>query len=282
MSDLFAVIVLYQITLEESLSFQTLKSSLALENSDLSLLVYDNSPTCANRSSLFEVDNMQIHYVSDVDNSGLSVAYNMAYKLAIRLKKKYLLLLDQDSIFPPDYFSVLSESVLKYNAEHLFVPHLVENGMLLSPCKFTFYKGRVWKNVHDGVISIADKSIFNSGICISLLAYNSIGGYNEAIPLDFSDHYFISEYKKKYLTFVLLPTIVKHSFSSFDSDKLKVLRRFKLYCRGTREYANSHKGFIVILFWNLLRSVKLAWRCRDLTFFSILYNDYILHEIDVK
>lgn len=282
MNDFLAVLVLYKISLEESLTFQSLKRSLLEADLELTLLIYDNSPVAHNYLSFFKSDNMDIYYTSDVNNSGLSIAYNQAYCLARKLDKSYLLLLDQDSCFPLAYCKVLVNSVFEFEKENLFVPLLVENNLLLSPCRFLFYKGRIWRKEQMGIVDIHDKSVFNSGICIKVSAYKVIGGYNELIPLDFSDHFFISQYKKIYSTFVVLPIRVSHSLSTFSLDKQKHISRFKSYCQGTKVYTIINKGFLYLLFWNLLRAIKLSVLFRDFVFIHILFKEYIVYGVKDK
>ena len=47
-----------------------------------------------------ELDGFRIHYISDPTNPGVSKAYNVGFELARQLNKKWLLLLDQDTVFP--------------------------------------------------------------------------------------------------------------------------------------------------------------------------------------
>lgn len=275
MNDFLGVLVLYKISLQESSSFQSLLNSLKFCNFELTLFVYDNSPVDKKHPSFFKIDNISIYYKSDVHNSGLSVAYNSSSQLATKLGKRYLILLDQDSYFPIDYCRILLDSIVQFKKEKLFVPLLMENGLLLSPCRLWFLKGFVWHNRRTGVVKIKGLSVFNSGMCIDISAYKEIGGYSELIPLDFSDHYFISQYKKKYATFVVLPVKVTHSLSSFSPDKQSQLNRFRSYCLGTRYYSRFHKGYMLLLFWNFLRAIKLSVIFRDFSFMRILLNNYI-------
>lgn len=284
MIDFFAVLVLYKISLESSVTFQTLNRSLLHANLRITLLVYDNSPVKGDYLPIFEIDNITVYYVSDISNSGLSNAYNMAFKMATNLNKKYLLLLDQDSCFPLEYCKILLDSVIKFNNENLFVPLLVEEDKILSPCRFYLFKGFTWYPKENGIVKIAGKSLFNSGICIRLSAYSLTGGYSEMIPLDFSDHYFISQYKKRFSTFVLLPIKVCHSLSSFIMDKEKQLARFISYCNGTRMYTkfNNGSGFYYLLFWNSIRAIKLSFLFKDCTFICILFKEYLGYDIEAK
>ena len=64
----------------------------------LDLFLYDNSPEFnKNLIDLFNQYNYNIQYIPDYNNSGVSRAYNQAFKLGKEMKKKYILLLDQDT-----------------------------------------------------------------------------------------------------------------------------------------------------------------------------------------
>jgi glycosyltransferase involved in cell wall biosynthesis len=271
---LLVVVVLYKKRLEDSSTYRSLQASLADCGQQAELYVYDNSPAKAE----FQIrsDQFRITYISDTANSGISKAYNAAAAYAMKQHKEWLLLFDQDSNLPLDYFDVMSDAVTKNDKHSLFVPVLKQDGRILSPCRFRFMKGSALKSIVYGPMSFMDVSIFNSGILVSLALFNNAGGYNEAIKLDFSDHYFINQVKKVQNEFVVLPVSIQHELSSHTNDEGKITSRFKQYCGGVRAYGSAVGGAPFLLFWTFLRSLKLTLTFRNPVFIGIFITYYIL------
>ena len=71
---LLAIIVLYQTPLEQALTIQSLSKNLKLLNQKLDLFVYDNSPIPLYQQSNFTYKLFRVHYISDIKNSGISIA----------------------------------------------------------------------------------------------------------------------------------------------------------------------------------------------------------------
>lgn len=272
-NKVLAVLVLYGIPLEESLTFRTINVALSKKGIRLDLIVYDNSPN--KNEVVVESSNLNIIYKKDYSNSGISKAYNFAANFANDMNKDWLLFLDQDSNIPNDFFIVVDTYLNDFSNEVLFVPILKSGDMTLSPCSFRFMKGSSLKSINHGLIAVKEKSIFNSGIVVSLSAFNNIGGYEERIPLDFSDHSFFNRYKKKYSKMVVMPITIEHELSSFSKDKVTVLRRFKQYCFGVSAYSSIEGGRVGLFFWTSLRAVKLSLKFKSfdfiLEFFKIIF-----------
>lgn len=264
------VIILYKTKLEDSLSFQSLKASSNNLPNTLSLYIYDNSP-----DEFFEVidyDCFDIFYEKDYLNSGISKAYNKAAKYAENKGKEWLLLLDQDSSLPIDFLSSLEYSVLQYPNQSVFAPKLKHDLVLLSPCRFKNMKGSSFTDIKPGVNSFVNTSIFNSGILVRLSVFLEIGGYNEKVPLDFSDHSFIHRLKRKNKEFVVMPIEIAHQLSSFSGNYTVILKRFVQYCDGVINYHLFEEKSNLLLFWTFLRAIKLTVQFKDFVFFKTMYK----------
>lgn len=263
LKDIFAVLVLYKCTIEESETFQSLNISLTNINATLDILVYDNSPGASYCNKKFDKGRMKVTYINDTSNSGVSKAYNVGAEIAGGLKKKWLLILDQDTIFPLEAIKKYQEQTASNCPVH--APVLSTGNGYLSPCKYTFGRGRAINSYQVGVNSFRNRSLLNSGLMISLALYNEIGGYNESIPLDFSDHYFVNEIKKRYKYFNVLDVVCKHALSSAETDLNKILIRFKYYLIGAREYIRCNRSFPVLVV-SFARTMKLTIRFKTSTF----------------
>ncbi|KFF05221.1 glycosyltransferase family protein [Flavobacterium reichenbachii] len=269
-NKILVVIVLYGINLEDSLTYQTLNLSVTESDSIVDLFVYDNSATC-NKINV-QNNKFNIIYKSDTTNSGISKAYNKAADYASECQKDWLLFLDQDSNIPKNLFSVFNEFKDKFSNEKLFVPVLKQNNIILSPCKFKFMKGSSFSSVLPGILSLENVSVFNSGIFIDLNAFRKVGGYDENVPLDFSDHSFIFRYKKWFSNIVVIPIVIEHELSSKSSDQTIILRRFIQYCKGVRAFSSIEGGKGLLFFWTALRAVKLSFQFKNFQYIKILFD----------
>ena len=101
---LIAIVVIYNMELAHSKTFQSLNKALKKKNQILDLMVYDNSPNKQFHSEEFQLESFQVFYVSDINNPGVSKAYNTGFKRAESMGKKWMLLLDQDTDFPENVF----------------------------------------------------------------------------------------------------------------------------------------------------------------------------------
>jgi GT2 family glycosyltransferase len=270
---LLAIIVLYKVNPLDSPTYQSLLLAVKAVNSVLDLIIYDNSPESVfiNNESL-----LNITYIADCKNSGISKAYNIASRIALERNKEWLLLLDQDSIMPNNFLEVLINSIKHNSSQVVFAPILKQNNIILSPCKFNLMKGRAFKNLNYGSLPIKNIAILNSGMCVNLKAYLQIGGYNENVNLDFSDHYFINQVRKKYSSVFVIPAVIKHELSSNSPNEETVFRRFNQYCIGVKAFLKSEKSYNILFFWTFLRGVKLFVRYKKMkyltTFFNIFYT----------
>ncbi len=264
------VLVLYNCAIENSEAYK----SLILTNKDknLNIFIYNNSPEY--KVELPNNHLKQLEIVNDNTNSGVSKAYNAGAEKAKELNLNWILLLDQDTIFPTRFFEKTSESVKNFPSEKLFAPILQSNNQILSPCSFKFNRGRISKNVTLGVNTFKNKSLLNSGMLIDVDAFREIGGYNEKIKLDFSDFYFIHKFQKKYNHFILTDNNCTHDLSSSEVDLNKQLVRFNFYCSGAFEYGKSTNQLIQVIILITFRTLIVTWRNKTLKFFLIYVKNF--------
>src|SRR5215469_5493045 len=109
LDDVLCVIVLYKCDLKNSVSFNSILKAAKGSKGTLKLLLYNNSPEINIDTSAYEQEKINVSLINDYTNSGVSTAYNFAHSMAKEEGKKWLLLLDQDTQLPPDFFSVFFE-----------------------------------------------------------------------------------------------------------------------------------------------------------------------------
>lgn len=274
--DISVVIVLYNTTLEESLTFKSLTNDLQeVSDCKMNLIVYDNSRK-SQKINANDFPEWQISYFHDVNNSGVSKAYNLAANLALEKKYKWILLADQDTLFPINSLTKYIESVNKFQSIKLFVPTLLSGNVPYSPCRYYFSRGFIWKNPHPGIHSLKHKNVLNSGMLINLDAFHSVGGYNEKIKLYFSDFDFVLRFEKKFNKFCLINLICHHELSDVVKVEIEsAIRRFQHYCEGGFLSASSKTLFIQLFITTLLRSIKLSAKYRNVIFVKIFSKQYL-------
>jgi rhamnosyltransferase len=276
-----AVIVLYKIKLEESPTFNTLTESLIKNGVYLDLLVYDNSPVNGYNVNEIQYHNWNLIYYGDTENSGVSKAYNAAAKQALKTNKKWLLLLDQDTIFPIQTISQYLLALSNYPNQKLFAPIMkVNDNNIISPCKFKYMRGFYIRNIKNGINSLRQYSIINSGLFISVDLFMANNGYNENIKLDFSDHDFMHRLKKNGVDdFVVIDLVVTHELSSaIKNSLLSDQKRFDYYLIGGSMMASGLREIFFLTLNSFLRASKLSVQHKNASF----VKKVIKHHLKVK
>lgn len=270
---IIAVLVLYKTRLEDSEAFMSLSNSLKNSNLKMDIAIYDNSPTPMISESECISDCWRIHYRHDETNAGVSTAYNMGFKIAQKLQKRWLLLLDQDTFFPQNAFVEYSKAIQENPGVWLLAPIVVSKNKIISPCRYFLNRGYSLRKVKPGVYNFKRKSLINSGMLIHVEAFGRAGGYNEKIRLDFADHFFIGRYKAKYSNFAVINLRCFQNFSGKQRMTTNsALVRFAFYCEGAKHLANNFRGSLILTLVVAARAVKLSLIHKNLNFFVIFYN----------
>lgn len=273
MKSVFVVIVLYNIKIEDSPTYQSFIRAASVARLDYKLLIFDNSPKA--QAGVHQKEESYLYYWDGV-NHGLSNAYNYAALKAKELNIDWLMLLDQDTEIDLNYFYHLMESKKLYPVQELFVPRLkIQTGKTFSPNYF-FLK-RLWLiyDLKAGEHSIVRNAFVNSGIFIRRALFESAGGYNPAVKIDFSDFEFIHRLKSKTNSFCLVNSTWTQSFSYFDTDESKRKARFGILIENanalTKETLMDRIQYWIML---LHTSIHKSLRHRDLTFLKIFFKQY--------
>lgn len=272
-NEFLAVLVLYNICLTESQSYQSINASLKEIGEQLDLVVYDNSEIPLFNESNYTKDSFNIHYVSDTNNSGISAAYNYAWKFAKRLNKKWLLLLDQDTSFPVEamriYFDQLNGTKYK-----IIVPVLrLHNKKLFSPSAIFFQKGFYMKTINPGRYELKRVFPVNSGCLINVEILDRVNGFNPDLKLDYIDFDFFIRVREYERFFLVLDLECMHEFSDDLRGIYAEKRRFSIFASDLSTLAHRDSLFSSInyLLIILLRAVKLTIKYKSFVFIGILF-----------
>ncbi len=273
---LLAVLVLYKERLEEGATFSSLFGATHSFDERLRLLVYDNSPAPmhAVEEPLFAGD--RIAYISDTSNPGVSKAYNTGAQRARRLGCTHMLLLDQDTIFPQGAILAYINAIEKNGDCPLFAPVLVSGNRIYSPCGSVLNVNLPLRAIDSGRRSAGGVSVLNSGMCVAVDAFEKIGGFDEAIPLDFADHDFFSRYRRHFDSFVLLDVRCGHGFADRETQDLdKALARFRLYCRGARNAIKTLADVVSLPVLVFVRGARLSLRFGSPAFLHAFFRIFL-------
>lgn len=266
-SNIFPVIVIYKCRLQEALSYQTLLAS----GDFTAFMVYDNSPAD------YMVPQEEIPtgavYVRDEDNGGLSRAYNCAAEYASKSGYSRLLLLDQDTSFPPEASQVYASADRDIP---LWLPRVqTVSGADFSPC---YVGGWCVKGIclAPGMYDLHQYQGINSGLCVSIKEFQAAGGYNDAVRLDFADFQFQNRLRQVDSRLLVLPFIAVQDFSNEQRDASVLYTRFKLYlesashCRfhSTREKLTHHLAVV-------RHTLALSLRTRKICFLTTYFTHYL-------
>jgi len=209
------VIVIYNINIEDCLTYKTLVKYIHKFKLAYDIIVFNNS------SNVIIQQNEGFDIVNSSENKKLCGAYNYALNKARKNNCKWLLLMDQDTELTADYFVKLNlyfENCIHNSEIASIVPYLEENNKIISPHKIGFVKFKNNKKLDSG-IHREHITAFNSLSLLNVEFMVSIGGFGNEYPLDMLDHwYYLQIYKFKKAVYVL-DTKVKHELSINDYEK---------------------------------------------------------------
>ncbi|MEJ5961290.1 glycosyltransferase [Pedobacter immunditicola] len=277
--QLLPVVVLYQQNIGQSLTLQSLQLNLERSGLRMDIFVYDNSPEPQAVEPEFPWKSFNVYYAHDPDNGGLSKAYNTAAVRARLLKKTWLLLLDQDTIFSVDFLEVYAHTVNENPQLEIFAPLLqLERGKIFSPCLLRHKRGYPPRKIASGKHRLSVYSPVNSGLLVSLNLFLKVGGYNEKLKIDFCDFQFLEKVRKVSPYFFLTTATGLQNYSNAEKSVQKQQHRFRMYLLDA---INSDKPSLadeIGFFYAVTRhTLGLTIKLRSLSFLGLYFHYYLTH-----
>ena len=239
--NFFAVMVIYNRNLNDSLSFSSLK------NTGVEIFVCDNS-TKDMKNSTFESE--RVHILSMGGNVGLSKAYNKAVE-SIDGRDGYICFFDEDTAVPENYFALMEKEIEKTGAD-ILLPCVFDRNGYMSPCKISGVSVSAISSLEE--LNEDNISGINSGMAVKAEVFKAYR-YDENYFLDFIDHKFLSDMKKQKRKIAAAKSVeLKQSFSANDFSDIKAARRrfavfkkdYSLFCRQAGGLKNKLIGALVI------------------------------------
>lgn len=231
------------------------------------LFVFDNSPI--SQYEEIKLSNGVYKYYWNPDNPGVSACYNKAAGFAFENGYRWILLLDQDTSFPPCAWSSYNKGLEDYPDVLMLVPkHRIITGKYISPSRVF---GALPDKVPSGFYDLGKYEVINSGLMVRVDKFVEAGGYNAAVELDFSDFQFIDRIRKFIHVFLVLDIECLQDFSNMEKDESILLKRFDKYCAGAINFkTDSFKCKLKVAYLVIKHTVALSFRCKSFAVYGIL------------
>lgn len=252
------VIVLYRHAPNESPAFKSLQEALrhsSLGHFDATILLFDNSPLADSPSLL----PATVKYHTVGYNAGLATAYNWALHEAQSAGSSWLLLLDQDTNLPEDFFQSLTEQLRLYHSDPqvaAIVPAVRSNGVIVSPKSVGFFGlrplDRPVRRVHNREIMA-----INSGTLLRCEFIHSIGGFDTTYWLDYLDHWLFRQIYAHSKKVSVSNGVLEHKLSVQDYRGSVSPERYQSILDAESSFILSYKSPVQVRF----HLFRLSFRC---------------------
>jgi GT2 family glycosyltransferase len=227
---LLAVIVLYKLELQDSLSYRTLLTAAELLDagqSQFNLLIIDNCPVAPPPHAL----PSWVRYERAPGNPGLASAYNRALDLALAEGYEWIVTLDQDTDLPPQFLArvvEIAETLRSAPQVAAIVPQLIGDGKTLSPLRFRLGAFPDWYPI--GFTGTPNDRVFafNSGAVLRVSALRQAGGYDPRFWLDYSDTRLFCQLAKHGKRVMIAGDLqLSHNFSMLEKQNRMSAERYR-------------------------------------------------------
>ena len=249
------LIVLYKLKPENCLPLQFILKNGYLHFLKFDLLVYNNSE---------EINiplNENYLVVNAPQNDKLAKAYNYAWHCARELKKKWLLLLDQDAELTTEYFEELDQILNSEDTENVsaIIPQIQHNNAPFTPKTYMPELGHVFFTRPIKQSGIYHKCILsiNSGTVLSIKAVEEIGGFSLKYPLDGLDTWYFYQLYKNRKNIYVMNAVLKQNISVVDYSQMTVHRYLSILNADVQ--FSKELGWIAVFLWKLkipFRAIK--------------------------
>ncbi len=225
-NKILAVLVVYERALETTGAWTELLASLNVDTErDFSLehiLLYDNSkePTREPPASA------QITYSHNPSNGGTAAAYVEATGLALSLGIDWVLLLDQDSILPANFFSQAHKALTAASSVAIsaLLPHVRHGRQLISPARITTLGSIVPLSLDENVRSRNCITAIASGAFIESKTLEKILPFPNELWLDYVDHWIFLQIMERNGNVAIFDATINHDLSVKTPESLSPFR----------------------------------------------------------
>lgn len=250
---IYGVMVIYNKCLNESTAFQ------CLTEQNVELVICDNSTSDYGNAEIAEKSNAL--YISMEGNKGLSCAYNRAIERIFSLyqpqKDDYICFFDDDTMVPGEYFRFL----MKENSK-ILLPIVYDSIGIMSPVSMKKGLVRRFRSKQEAFLS---EGRYISGINSAMAVKSGIFEnyrYNEKMFLDYIDHKFIMDMRKREIFPKILEVEIHQNFSAVEDLKDAAVRRFRMQKKDLKVFYQDN--LFLYFFVVLKKHLKLAIKYKDI------------------
>ena len=244
--SILIVLVLYKCKIEDSSSFSTLMKNRQVITVPHELIIYNNSPEIR----ICESDSYLL--AEDTHNGMLVKAYNYALDIANRHDRKWILLLDQDTILTESYLRELSLVVRTSPNVSAVIPIVKKGIHHISPFSYNSKIGISWMTKPletEGKTNLCLSAI-NTGALLNVETINSLGGFSNQFPLDSLDHWYFYEFYLAKKSIWILSSTLEHNISLLDGPTGMTSFRYNSFLESGLKLARL-QGLIPCFLWKL-------------------------------
>jgi len=244
------LIVIYKTRLEECRAFRSLSRNRAGITVPHEVVAYNNSPEVPQEGGACRI-------VAGKGNDMLAKAYNAGLAIAREEGCGWILLMDQDTEFTPEYFREASRFVADPQGCDAAVPSIVAGGKVASPTRYNPVVGP-YLVAHpvltpgrcEGFVTA-----FNSGAILRVSAMEALGGFNEEYPLDALDNWYFHHLCRRGNRILLMDCSLVQELSLCNPESISP-QRYKSVMNSAIRFAKS-LGTVALLGWK----ARAAARC---------------------
>lgn len=227
-NKILVVIVLYEVELKKTPSFELLHKLVYESKNDEffihHIFVYDNSKKFNCPSELVDVNKFT--YVHDCKNGGTAAAYTKAYDVCKKVDADWILLLDQDTIIPKNYFEEINVNLKKTKNTNVgaFVPYVNDENVNISPAQvdcfgsFIPIKNFIKNNTNKKITAIS------SGALINKNSFDLFLPFPNELWLDYVDHWIFLCINNNNKIIIIINCHFSHNLSINNTKKISSQR----------------------------------------------------------
>ncbi len=231
----------------------------SLTGKDIRMTVCDNSEGDFGNSAAAK--NGGYDYIRMNGNAGLAKAYNSAlnhiFSNMSLSDDDLICLFDDDTEVPEEYFEVIKKS------DGQIILPVVSDGLgIMSPVRMKGSIAARFKNKNQ-IFACDERQLSGINSCMAIRAgILRTYRYNEEMFLDYIDHKFIMDMRKRNIYPKAANISVTQSFSAVEDDKERARVRFSLQKKDLRIfYADNRPGYYYVV---LKKHIKLTLKYKDI------------------
>lgn len=251
--NIYGIMVIYNKTLNGSKAYECLKGR------GIRLIVCDNSTVDNANAALAAVDGND--YISMNGNKGLSCAYNKGLEYIFQkyepAPSDLICLFDDDTVISDDYFECIKRA-----RGDILLPVVTDGTGIMSP---VLMKKNVARRIKSRDALFKAEPGLLSGINSAMAVRSRIYAeyrYNEEMFLDYIDHMFIMDMRKKGKHPEVIDVDIRQQFSAIDDSKEAAVARFALQKKDLQIfYRDNHAMYLYVV---IKKHIKLVLKYKDI------------------